>query len=97
MDERAQHNWMPRTRRVRPVHGRHRASEVSRHFFNHDEFSVDCVREGDREVVAARGQLVATSAWQLERELRRAEATDAFEILLDLAGLKFIDASGSRS
>ncbi len=63
-------------------------------FFTHDEFSVHCAREGDRQVVAASGQLVVTSAWQLERELRLAEATDASEILLDLAGLKFIDDYG---
>jgi hypothetical protein len=38
--------------------------------------------------VAAHGQLVAASAWQLERELRWAEATEAREILLDLAVLE---------
>jgi anti-anti-sigma factor len=44
--------------------------------------------------VAACGQLDLSTAWQLERELRRAEAADVRSILLDLSGLEFIDSVG---
>jgi hypothetical protein len=89
MKEQAQHGWSPHERRMRPAHAtwpdtRRAAAGSSR---TTASASV-CVREGDRQVVAAHGQLVAASAWQLERELRWAEATEAREILLDLAVLE---------
>lgn len=52
------------------------------------------VRDGARQILNARGQLDFASAWRLEQELRRAEATDAREILVDLRGLEFIDSAG---
>ena len=60
--------------------------------FSHAELTIHCVREGDREVVAACGRLDLWSAWEFERELRRVEGTDVGEIVVDLADLQFIDA-----
>lgn len=61
-----------------------------------DDLTVSCTRDGDRHVVAAYGELDLGGAWQLERELKRAEETDAREILLDLGGLDFIDSIGMQ-
>lgn len=96
MDEHADHGWSPRVKRVRPVYGRHLAGHSERRgrFFSHDEFSTRCRREGDRQIVEAAGQLDLSSAWELERELRRAEASDAGEILVDLTRLEFVDTVG---
>lgn len=96
MHEHTQHVWSPRLRRVRPVYERHLASHAARRaaFLSSDEFAVRCTRDGDREIVAAYGELDLSSAWELERELRRAEATDASEIVVDLSGLEFIDSAG---
>lgn len=96
MHEHAEQGWSPRVRRVRPVYERHLAEHSARRgrFFSKDVFTVRCAREGDRHVVRACGQLDLSSAWELERELRRAEATDALEILLDLGGLEFVDSVG---
>ncbi len=81
---------------MRPVYERQLAERSPRRgrLFAKDEFTVRCTRDGERHVVAACGQLDRSSAWQLERELRRAEATDAREILVDLVGLRFIDSVG---
>lgn len=59
-----------------------------------DEFTIHCEREHDRYVVAPVGELDLASAWRLERELRRVEASDAGEIVLDLGGVEFIDSTG---
>lgn len=96
MHESAEPGWSLRMRRVRPVYERHLAEHAGRRsrLFSKDEFTVRCAREGDRHVVMACGRLDLSSAWELERELRRAEATDALEILVDLGGLEFIDSVG---
>lgn len=96
MHERSGHAWAPRVRRVGRLFGRHLARHAGpeRRSGGSEEFALDCVRDGKRQILAARGQLDLASAWQLERELRRAEATDASEILVDLGGLEFIDAAG---
>lgn len=96
MDEPADRGWSPRLRRVRPVYERHLAGHSQRRgrVFAREEFSIRHRREGKREIVEAVGRLDLSSAWELERELRRAEATDAGEILVDLSGLEFIDSVG---
>ena len=84
-------------RRVRPVYERHLPEQQSARrgrLLAKDDFTVRCTRDGERHVVAACGQRDRSSAWELERELRRAEATDACEILVDLGGLEFIDSAG---
>lgn len=59
-----------------------------------EEFTIQCARERDRCVVAPVGELDLGSAWRLERELRRVEASDAREIVLDLSRVAFIDSTG---
>lgn len=61
-----------------------------------EQFTVRCARDDDRYVVAPVGELDMASAWQLERELRRVEASDAQEIVLDLRGVAFIDSTGMQ-
>ena len=96
MVERIEHAWSARAERVRRLFGRHltRHAGPERRSAGADGFAVHCVRDGERHILAPRGQLDLASAWQLDRELRRAEATDAREILVDLGGLEFIDSAG---
>ena len=77
-------------RRQRPSH-----SERSGLFSNpSDGLAVHCVDDGDTHLVAPIGELDLDSAALLERALRRAEATDARAIVLDLGGLQLIDSIG---
>jgi anti-anti-sigma factor len=96
MAQQPQPGWSPRVRHVRPVRGRDRPSAGGRHgtIFSHAELTIQCVREDDRELVAVGGRLDLWSAWEFERELRRVEASDVHAIIIDLAGLHFIDAAG---
>lgn len=59
-----------------------------------DAFTIRCERDEDRYVIAPVGELDLASAPQLERELRRVEASDAREIVLDLGCVEFIDSTG---
>jgi anti-anti-sigma factor len=47
-------------------------------------------------VIAPYGELDLATAPDVERELHRAERSDAAEIVLDLSGLSFIDSTGIR-
>ena len=58
--------------------------------------AIHCVDDGRTHLVAPTGELDRMSAWILERALRRAEASDARAIVLDLGGLELIDAIGVR-
>ena len=93
MPEHAEPAWTPRLRRAARAFGRHLARHAGSAAEDH-EFAVHCVRDGGRQILAARGQLDLATAWRFEQELRRAEATDASEILVDLGGLEFIDSAG---
>ena len=53
-------------------------------------------REGDTHVVELHGELDIAGAPRLEEELLRVEATDAPAIIIDMAGLEFIDSTGVR-
>jgi anti-sigma B factor antagonist len=53
-------------------------------------------RRGTTHRIAPSGELDLATSPELERELLRAEQTDAEEIELDLAGLTFIDSAGIR-
>jgi anti-anti-sigma factor len=57
---------------------------------------IHCERDGDRLVIALAGELDMHSAERVAVELRRAEATDARRIVLDLSRLDFMDSSGLR-
>jgi anti-sigma B factor antagonist len=58
--------------------------------------NVQTTRYADRYVVAAAGEVDASTAEALDGELRRAEASDAQRIVLDLSGVTFLDSTGLR-
>jgi len=53
-------------------------------------------RDGDTHAITVSGELDLASAPDLEAELQAVEASDARTIMLDLAGLDFIDSTGLR-
>jgi anti-sigma B factor antagonist len=53
-------------------------------------------RDGDVHVIELSGELDLAGAPEVERELRRVEATDVDAIIVDLAALDFMDSSGIR-
>jgi anti-sigma B factor antagonist len=53
-------------------------------------------RRGDEHVIALDGELDLDGAERVNRELLRAEGSDARRIVLDLSGLRFIDSTGIR-
>ena len=57
-------------------------------------FSVKAHTEGPECVLWVRGELDLAAASSLDAELERALGTDANRIVLDLAGLEFIDSTG---
>jgi anti-anti-sigma factor len=59
-------------------------------------FAVHSLREGDDERVHLLGELDLSVLGSVDREMRRAEDTDAARIVLDLGELEFLDASGIR-
>jgi anti-sigma B factor antagonist len=59
--------------------------------------SLETSRQGDAVLLALSGELDLSSALVLDEELRRAEDTDARELVLDLCGLKFLDSTGLRT
>ena len=86
----------PRLTRTRRAFSRHLARRAGSAPLRTraDELAIHSVRDGGRQILAARGHLDLANAWRFEQELRRAEASDAREILLDLGGVEFIDAVG---
>jgi anti-sigma B factor antagonist len=50
--------------------------------------------EGDAVIVAPRGELDMATVGAVEQELRRARSHGAAKVVLDLAGLSFMDSSG---
>ena len=53
-------------------------------------------RQGDRHLLALQGQLDLANEKALDQELRRVEANDAKQIILDLSRLDYMDSSGLR-
>jgi stage II sporulation protein AA (anti-sigma F factor antagonist) len=53
-------------------------------------------REDGVHAIRLFGELDLATAAEAQRELERAEATDAEAIVLDLSGLTFIDSTGVR-
>jgi anti-sigma B factor antagonist len=60
------------------------------------ELSMASERDGDVHSIRLFGELDLAGAGAVERELQRAEATDAETIVLDLSGLTFMDSTGVR-
>jgi len=58
--------------------------------------SVEVERDGDVLVIRPGGELDISTTQTLDAELRKAIASDASEVLLDLGGLSFIDSTGLR-
>lgn len=53
-------------------------------------------RDGATHTITLTGEMDLSNAGDVERELLHAEATDAETILMDLAGLDFMDSTGIR-
>jgi anti-anti-sigma factor len=53
-------------------------------------------RTGSTHVIALRGELDVATVPEVDAELKRAEATDATAIVVDLSELQFIDSTGLR-
>ncbi len=64
--------------------------------FELGELSIESSRDGEVQTLRLSGELDLANVEQVERELRRVEATDVRRIVLDLAGLTFLDSSGIR-
>ena len=60
------------------------------------QLSMTSEREDDVHVLALTGEIDLANAAVVEDELRRIEETDAAVILVDLAGLSFIDSTGIK-
>jgi anti-sigma B factor antagonist len=59
-------------------------------------FLVQSERTNRSEHIRVLGEMDLSVIGLVDREMRRAEATDAERIVLDLDGLEFMDASGIR-
>jgi anti-sigma B factor antagonist len=64
--------------------------------FELGQLSMTSEREDDLHIIALFGELDLATAESVEQELLRVEATDAEAIVLDLAGLTFMDSTGAR-
>jgi|GEM_PF-786449 len=60
------------------------------------ELVIGSQRAGDVHVVALTGELDKDSAPSFDAELKRVEATDARQIVVDLSGLTFIGSDGLK-
>ncbi|MDQ3675616.1 MAG: STAS domain-containing protein [Actinomycetota bacterium] len=58
------------------------------------DLAVSSDSDGDVRTISLFGELDIATADGVERELERAEATDARTIILDLSGLTFISSTG---
>ncbi|HEV2060821.1 MAG TPA: STAS domain-containing protein [Solirubrobacteraceae bacterium] len=58
--------------------------------------SISSERDGDVHTLGLTGEVDLANAVEVEHELRRIEATDAAVILVDLAGVSFIDSTGIK-
>jgi anti-sigma B factor antagonist len=62
-----------------------------------DELCVRAARDEEVYVIALYGELDLATVADLQRELDRAEASDAGEIVVDLSALHFVDSTGIRA
>ena len=58
--------------------------------------SVSVEVDGDAVKLAPRGEMDLATADVVDRELQKAEASDARRIILDLSGVEFIDSTGLK-
>lgn len=64
---------------------------------DHSERLSLVVQAGPRTVITAVGELDPATAPQLDRAIADARADGATELVIDLAGVTFVDSSGLRS
>jgi anti-anti-sigma factor len=69
----------------------------SDHLCGPQQLCIRSERDGRVHVVELVGELDMTTAEAFEDELKRVEATDAAEIVVDLSGLTFISADGLKA
>jgi anti-anti-sigma factor len=69
-------------------------SQASEHVLAPGELTIGSQRVGDVHTIRLFGELDLANADRIEQELLRVEATDAGSIVLDLAGLTFMDSNG---
>jgi anti-sigma B factor antagonist len=60
------------------------------------QLSMSSERDGDIHTLGLTGEIDLANAHDVDRELRRIEETDAAVILVDLAGVSFIDSTGIK-
>jgi anti-sigma B factor antagonist len=60
------------------------------------QLSMNSERDGDIHTLRLTGEIDLANAQDVDRELRRIEQTDAAVILVDLAGVSFIDSTGIK-
>lgn len=58
--------------------------------------SIASERDGDVHTLSLTGEIDLANAAEVEQQLRRIEATDAELILVDLAGVSFIDSTAIK-
>jgi anti-sigma B factor antagonist len=58
------------------------------------QLAIRSERQGSTHVVAVVGELDLATAQRVEDALRTVEATDVEQVIVDLAGLTFVDSSG---
>jgi anti-anti-sigma factor len=61
------------------------------------QLAMRCERDGDVHLIALIGELDIDGAPAFENELKRAERSDAGEIVVDLSGLDFISSDGLKA
>jgi anti-anti-sigma factor len=62
---------------------------------NRAKFAIHSEREAGEHRIRIAGEMDLAVTAEVEREVRRVEATDASRIVIDLAGLEFLDATGA--
>jgi anti-anti-sigma factor len=72
-------------------------SQVGQLIRGPEQLAIRSERTGQAHVVKLVGELNMTTAQAFEDELKRVEATDAGEIIVDLSGLKFIGSDGLKA
>lgn len=60
------------------------------------QLDVRSFRDGDVHTIALAGEMDLANAAEVERELVRAESTNATQIVIDLSALTFLDSTGIR-
>jgi stage II sporulation protein AA (anti-sigma F factor antagonist) len=66
------------------------------HIIRLGQLSVRSQRDEDAHTIALAGEMDLANAAEVERELIRAESTNATRIIIDLSELTFMDSTGIR-